>query len=367
MGIQFAVVKHVSEKALHTLKTWLYKLSRPVPREDMVVLTTQSYQVVLKNAIPTLVELCDPQKDPSTIIRRFVIRREMGGSIFNMLKAKTDPNYVYNPNVGGTFPTQWLDQQKDYIFGLPWKDKVRVLTYSYAGDKIVNSFLLGTLSFKSMVDDEFRTTFYRHIFPLALDMYLHTRRFATYDDWVAFCGHEGNLTIETSWRPLFERIHELSFESAYSFILGFIEREKNTITDRMWYTWAGEYILHLNAIIHEAPRVPSPGFYTFRGVHDASYVTANHNNVFINETFMSTSIDMGTGLKFVDSSTNCCLFTLQVLPGSRCLFLGSLSYFPLEAEVLFAPGRKLFITKKQFSASNPNANLLVTRFSLMNS
>jgi hypothetical protein len=82
--------------------------------------------------------------------------------------------------------------------------------------------------------------------------------------------------------------------------------------------------------------------------------TANKNNVFLNETFMSTRV----GLKFVNIFSNCCLFSLQVLPGSRCLFVGSLSYFPQEMEVLFAPGRQLFVTKNQFKASSHEAGVI---------
>jgi len=132
----------------------------------------------------------------------------------------------------------------------------------------------------------------------------------------------------------------------------------------MWYTWTGEYILHLNAIFDKAPPVPAPGLYVYRGVRNSLYVSPNKKNVFVNETFMSTTPDMTKALEFKAVKTNCCLFSIQVLPGSKCLLAACLSYYKDEFEVLFAPGRHLFITKNQFHASNKE--LLVTRFSLVN-
>jgi len=365
--IKFIAVKKLPENTVKTIKTWLSKVySRPVPQQETLFLESESYDVVLKNVVSTL-EIFSSGKVTGTIKRHFELRRQaLAGSDFSIFKAKTDPHYIYNPNVGSHFPRQWLKEQKEYIFGLPWMNKIRVLCYSYAGDKICNSFLLGTFSAKNVVEKDFRTNYTRHLFPLALDIFLHTRRFATFEKWLAFFGYENHLYVETTWEHFFTVMKTFTFENAYGTILDFVERETVYITDKMWYTWAGEYALHLNAIIADAPPVPSPGIYTFRGVDDASYITANKNNVFLNETFMSTSLDMGVGLKFMNSFTNCCLFTLQVLPGSRCLFVGALSYYPQEMEVLFAPGRQLFVTKTQFKASNPKSDVLVTRFSLMN-
>ena len=357
--IKFVAVKKLPENTVRALKKWLHNFSRPVPERDTLFLEVDAYDFVLKNSIGTLQVLEGKISQPLKR-RYFNLYREMTGTGFHMFKAKTDPRYLYNPNVANTFPKQWFQQQKDYIVGLPWMNKVRLLCYSYAGDKICNSFILGTFSTKNVVDTEFRTNYSRRIFPLALDMYLHTRQFSTFEKWIAFCGH----ATKVWWRDTFNHIKKLPFDEAYEPILMFIYLEVDNISEKMWYTWAGEYTLHLNAIINDAPRVPSPGFYTYRGVQDASFVTANKNNVFLNETFMSTSLDIQVGLKFKDPNSACCLFTLQVLPGSRCLFLGSLSYFYQEMEVLFAPGRQLFVTKNQFKASNKD--LLVTRFSLMN-
>lgn len=363
MDIKFVAIKKLPEKTVRAFKKWLSNFSRPVPQRDTLSFEVDTYDFVLKNSIGTLQVLEGKISQPLKR-RHFTVHREMIGTVFHVFKAKTDPHYLYNPNVATTFPKQWIQQQKDYIVGLPWFNKVRLLCYSFAGDKISNSFILGTFSAKNVVDTEFRTNYSRRIFPLALDMYLHTRQFSTFEKWLAFCGQEDNLMVETKWRDTYDHIKKLPFDEAYDPILMFIYLEVDNISEKMWYTWAGEYALHLNAIINDAPRVPSPGFYTYRGVQDASFVTANKNNVFLNETFMSTSLAVEVGLKFKDPKSACCLFTLQVLPGARCLFLGSLSYFPQEMEVLFAPGRQLFITKNKFKASNKD--LLVTRFSLMN-
>ena len=130
--IKFVAVKHLSDNTVKTIKTWLSKVySRPIPQQETLFLESESYDVVLKNVVSTL-EIFSG-KVAGTIKRHFELRRQaLAGSDFSIFKAKTDPHNIYNPNVGSHFPRQWLKEQKEYIFGLPWMNKIRVLCYSYA-------------------------------------------------------------------------------------------------------------------------------------------------------------------------------------------------------------------------------------------
>ena len=54
-GIQFVAVKHLSEKTVNTIKTWLSKVfSRPVPQQKILFLESDSYDIVRKNVVSTL-------------------------------------------------------------------------------------------------------------------------------------------------------------------------------------------------------------------------------------------------------------------------------------------------------------------------
>ena len=281
---------------------------------------------------------------------------------FNPTKAVMNPKYLYNRNVD-RFPHPWFKKQNEYILGLSWRDKIRLLSYTYAGDKISNSFLLNTFDVDQIIDSKFLQNYQSFIFPLAVDMYLHARTFSTYKRWKAFCMTHLVKYTENKAEEFFLLLKTESLPKVYDKILHFLNAEGKRVKETVWYLWAGEYILHLNAIFAGAPRVTEP-FYVYRGVKDASFVNANTKNVFVNDTFMSTSLGLGRALKFKKATGPCCLFSIQVLPGAQCLFVGALTYFVDEIEILFAPGRHLFITKTQYTASNHN--VLVTRFSLLN-
>lgn len=304
--------------------------------------------------------------DPTLLSQKDVSipRLPPGYGFFKPKDAKKNPKYFYNKNVD-RFPKQWLMDQNEYVLALSWRDKVRLLSYTYAGDKIANSFLLGTFDVKNVIDANFSVNYKLSLFPLALDLYLNARTFTSYAKWRDFCIADLWVLSEQEVHDFYRHLRSQPFEEVYLEIIKFLSLEGQTLKTRAWYTWAGEYILHLNAIFGNAPRVPQGGFYVYRGVTDASYVNANRKNVFVNETFMSTSLDITKALTFKNTGANpCCVFSIQVLPGAHCLLAGALTYFTDELEILFAPGRQLFITKNQFMDSN--GDLLVTKFSLVN-
>ena len=366
--MKFVPLKQVPQKVLSTLKRWLNKFSTG----DILSPNQQSFTVDVCKIIPfedattTITELCKPH--PRTFQKSFILHRippnlEHLPLPFDILRARTDPLYVYNRNVG-QFPVAWVKSQNEYILNLPWKNKIRLLTYTHAGDKMANSFILGTFRAAELANTKFTLSFRTKIFPLALDMYLHTRRFSTLQEWLDFnvFATPPTVTTESTAKIFFETVKTESFADAYDTILVCLDDLAKKFDDKMWYLWAGEYILHLHRIFNNAPPVPKEGLYTYRGVKTTDFVSSNSKNVFVNETFLSTSPDLEAAIKF--KAGRCCLFSIQVLPGAKCLFPGALTYYSNELELLFAPGRQLFIVKNQFMASN--TPVLVTRFSLMN-
>lgn len=370
--VKFVAIGRLPEKVVETFKAWINKFSHiPVTTSTIArFVEVEMYNVRAYGPSAQIIRaLSSP--NPPTMTKTFTLDRLDTSYFkppFDSFKAKTDSTYVFNRNVD-RFPKEWLRKQTEYIFSLSPNNKIRLLCYTHAGDKICNSFILGTFDIaKIKGKNKFSEDFGTYLFPLALDMYLHTRRFPTVEKWL----ETGVFTTSPSpfsstlvmAKVFFKSIKEESFADAYSSILFFLENEWDKLDKKMWYLWAGEYILHLNAIFDGVPPVPPEGLFTYRGVTDAAYVQANRKNVFVNETFMSTSPDLHAALTFKSKTGPCCLFSIQVLPGSKCLLPASLTYYNSELELLFAPGRQLFITKNQFKASN--GNVQVTRFSLMN-
>ena len=279
----------------------------------------------------------------------------------------TRPNYVYNKNVASFSPSShaWVKAQNDYILGLSWEDKIRTLTYTYGGDKIANSYLLGNLSTPDITTklDEYT---YNKIFPLALDIYLDAQKFKTYNDWA------GSVFIDPGFiRPdtfsLFIKIKSSKYNiDVYSDIIEVLHVYRTYMKEEYWIRLIVAYVDGLTKVINNAPPAPKDGIFVYRGVTNSDYVKTNKNNVFVNNSFMSTSIDLEVALGFKSTAhlNKCCLFVIQVLPGARCLLATPISYFDTEIEVLFAPGRHMFVTRSEKEAAN--VKLLVTHFALTN-
>ena len=244
--------------------------------------------------------------------------------------------------------------------------------YTYAGDKIVNTFLLGNFRKEHVVSTTFQTTYLnQYLFPLALE-FLFFLRIIKNDDTF---GHDvfGDVdTIMTSQKKdeviaYFHHIKSSShFRDAYMIIVIMLTSYGVLMKDSVWTTVVESYIYHLTRIIRNAPRVPKDGMTVYRGVREHNFVRADpKKNTFLNQPFLSTTFDMCKALKtpFFNIATNCCLFVIFVLPKTHCLFVTPISYFS-ESELLFPPASQLFITRSIEKA--PNAPYFVMHFALLN-
>lgn len=277
----------------------------------------------------------------------------------------TRPNYLYNKNVTSFSESShtWIKAQNDYILGLSWEDKIRTLTYTYGGDKIANSYLLGNLSISNITTKLSKYDFCR-IFPLALDIYLDAQKFQSYTDWAR------SVFVPPDFRrpdtiSIFTKMKSSKYNSVYRTILKFLEMYRIYMKEEYWTRLIVAYINGLTKVIENAPPAPKDGIFVYRGVTNSDYVKTNNNNVFINNCFMSTSMNIKVAMEFLNNVDNkCCLFAIQVLPGARCLLATPMSYYNSEIEVLFAPGRHMFVTRSEKEAAN--VKLLVTHFALTN-
>jgi len=117
----------------------------------------------------------------------------------------------------------------------------------------------------------------------------------------------------------------------------------------------------ISSVIKKAPPTTKP-MVLYRGVKN-SFFTANKydkvhkkDEVYYNKGFVSTSFSYRTAINtFTNDLKGCCFKVITVLPGTRCIPLLGLTYFPSEAEVLFDRDTK-FIVRDKYTAKIPRTS-----------
>lgn len=260
----------------------------------------------------------------------------------------------------------WLQTQNDFLLNLPWKEKIRIVGYTYGGDKICNNYILGSIDYKK-ITNKFHDYERLYIFPLAFEIYIDFLKYASYTDWM-------NSLIPVKVHAAFRKMFKLTFDAlqlvpsynyaAYNLIYKFIDAVAPKIKPQGWIRWIESFIEEITKIINKAPPTPKDSFYVYRGVQDKSFVTFDSKNVFTNNLFMSTSLSIDVAYGFKNPLSKCCVFEMQVLQNTQCLFITPVSYFSDELEILFAPGRHLLKTGTEHLDSENR--MWITNFTILN-
>jgi hypothetical protein len=262
----------------------------------------------------------------------------------------------------------WLKMQNEYLLRLPWDDKLRIIGYTHGGDKILNSYILGSLDYTQIYS---RFSDYRddRIFPLAFDFFMDSYNYKSSDEWMYSMIPEKKRTYELGVRfyNVFDDLHpkQITFNwQTYETIYRFVDAIRYKISEEAWERWIKSCIVGITQVINDAPSTPKSSFFVYRGVNDSSFLKFDSSNVFTNDLFMSTSLKIDIAYGFKNPKSKCCVFEIKVNPNSKCLFISPMSYYPTEYEILFAPGQHLLKTKQ--AQVDSNDRMLITNFTLLN-
>lgn len=151
--------------------------------------------------------------------------------------------------------------------------------------------------------------------------------------------------------------------AAYNLIYKFMDVVASKIKPQGWNRWVESFIDKVTKIINKSPPTPKDSFYIYRGVQDKSFVTFDSKNVFTNNLFMSTSLLIDVAYSF-KSNSKCCVFEMQVLQNTQCLFITPISNYSDELQILFAPGRHLLKTGTEHLDSENR--MWITNFTILN-
>lgn len=303
-----------------------------------------------------------------------------GADLHERLTSKDPGFYDHNLHLDKNEFTRWMAAQKEYVISLPVDDQVTLRSYSYSGDKMLHSFLLGTFDKKNLfpgkaldAKEDFKK---EHVFPLAVPFLEWVRSLPTIQDFVAGLGlfptalqqaqspqdasgsgHQKRQTtakpsslasiLRYAYRVLKNR--DSIGSSTYHIIMYFFFNFD--LPDPLYTVLLTLFRDRLQRIILDAPR-PNFGFYVYRGIKSADHVVLNPKHVFENRIFTSTSLSIVEAASFATKSTRCCVQQIFVPPGMPCLFMPILSYFYVEMEVLFPLHQKMFSLEKPFRYDN---------------
>lgn len=276
-----------------------------------------------------------------------------------------DPLSLFNRNLTIPMFRQELEElvkkQERFIDSLDWRQKICIFFYTYGGDKMVNNFLLGENIMSTQVipeeDTEDTFTFYvrfmtTNIYPLTLFLYLDLIHCKKEND---ILNRHGKIRedIQNKLKDLWKKIKGKKFSQAYEPIFRFFVENRKMFPEEILKTYIQEFLAILEEILKKVPKTQSQ-FWVYRGIKKKDYVIIGKEKkyIFLNRSFMSTSLNLCMTGDFKDPQTNCCIQQILVPKGVSCLFISMISSFPDEQEILFPPRSFLYPISDDYVASN---------------
>ena len=80
----------------------------------------------------------------------------------------------------------------------------------------------------------------------------------------------------------------------------------------------------------------------YRGVKGDYYLKGNKNHIYKTDSFVSTSINLPSALRF--SGGKCCFKRITLLPGTKTVLLAGISRYKNEIELLLGSKSHFYIT-----------------------
>lgn len=218
---------------------------------------------------------------------------------------------------------RWIRAQEAFLKTLTPREMWVVKTYTKHGDRMVNGWARGTLPV--VIDDLMRASVAWSAIPFQYSMY---------DQYDAIVRAGVPLPPRASWLDA----------------KGVLRREvvAEIVRDNLSYfgisanlgSLLKQYMAEILAVMRRAPRLIGD-VVTYRGFKSEAHLKGLK---YVAREFGSTSVNPAVALAFAESNTVgshtvfCCLYELTVKAGVPCLYLGSLTEFDDEFEILLPPG-----------------------------
>lgn len=246
---------------------------------------------------------------------------------FNIENAYNDFNKHYALSLSPEIDMDWFNKSNQYIKGLSIEDFYSIKQYTGVGDKVINGILRGKSKPSAAC------------FPVTL---------FSAKDFIASAGFTPSKYIRKEMTVL-HSVPDLLVKGMYKIvdIMVFLKNHHAILTHRdfyqtmllifnnlnvkFWTECVKLYVERVNRIIRNSPPITKK-MTVWRGVKDDYFLKGSKKGMYTNQGFISTSLNPNTAKGFV--SNKCCLTKITLLPGSRAMFIGGISSYPQEFEVL---------------------------------
>jgi hypothetical protein len=249
--------------------------------------------------------------------------KKFGLSHFNVIDSELkDFSLDYFDIQNIELDNDFFKKSQEFVDSLSVEEKIILSGYTYQGDAFVNKYLL-SLEFEDKVKEyesyilDFVPKSY--IFPL----YVQFRKYVKLPS-----------TIKS---------HDSMMQYIVGLLIEDIPRNLNYLN--IMKKCIAEYYIDLMKIFDKAPLIEKK-MSVFRGAK-TMYYKNDVDDVYKNNTFMSTTINPEKAIKFVDNKTNCCLKKIILNPGFKAIFMEPFTQVKNELEILIAPHNSFKVVKNK--------------------
>jgi len=274
---------------------------------------------------------------------------------------------------------EWLIKMNKYISDLPTRDIYTLIAYTHYGDVIANSYMRRKISKSSFSQDvasydKWFTSFYPLFFQ-AVERIEKVKDIKSIlkddkDVTVDFTNNYLNINILTNGftiatknthfmgkhlvSELFEKmISEKSLTMADKYVL-FFTAGRYLSFSKFWQDVIRDYTHDLDSIIEKSPAITKK-MIVYRGIKGDYYLKGNKNHIYKTDSFVSTSINLPSALRFAGSK--CCFKRITLLPGSKAILLAGISKYKNEIELLLGSKSHFYITESRNEISRSTTDI----------
>lgn len=272
------------------------------------------------------------------------------------------PNDLSENDITGIVNNKrWFQEQEKYQKKLNKYEQDLILSYTYAGDQLIHSWINKTFE-RKLFENNFQTKFMS--FDSRLMPFLPIMAILVSDPKD---GNKNKKKISSYFQnnkndiiTMLNKVVNYSdpSEDEY-FVLEVLNKNLKKVNSGFYDFIFENYKRSLDKLIIMSPPLQHD-LVVYKGVKTDNFLKFDpKTNYFENKIFISTSIDSNVSKSFVGGT--CCLLKIKIMKGTKCLF-PIFTYFPSELEILFPTGRKYYLTKdsyKSFSADVTVKNIVV--------
>lgn len=254
--------------------------------------------------------------------------------VFNSNNFKGGRRTIYNIKEDLNIDLKWYVKSLKYMENLSIRDKMTIMGYTFNGDVYANSYLMNNNSLDSYLKTKiYSKETYLKFFPL----YFQAKEKIQKESNNISKYYIGNKTEDLLGFVNLVNTSEIEID-VYNALMIY----KGLFSKDFWIDVVKMFCQDLDRIIKNSPVVEKE-MILYRGAKDKYY--KNSSNIYVNNTFMSTSFDYNIPFQFV--AGGCCLKKIILKPGSNCLFMESLTQMPGENEILLGLNNKFKIVEDE--------------------